>query len=277
MALRNNPFVSDVAVETVPIQVGSGDDFSISFFHFYWLEENFDGGVVEISVDGGDWVDVTEAGGSFDVGYVAPLVAQALQVLSDRMAFTGINGDLITSVGNRETISFGNALNGRTVRLRFRIATDKNTAEVGWLIDNVSFTNIASSPFSRVIAGDSVSCDNSPPKLNLPASELIAWEGVANAIFATVTDRNPGDFISYNWEQTAGPATALSGTDTDTLIFRPAAEPADTELGFRLTVDDGSESVSADVVVTVDGPPPPRYSLGREDSQRQIEKDRKTP
>ena len=38
MLLLNNPYPTDVAAETIEIAVGEGDDFSISFWHYYWIE-----------------------------------------------------------------------------------------------------------------------------------------------------------------------------------------------------------------------------------------------
>ncbi|MBE7901851.1 hypothetical protein IPD43_30340, partial [Paenibacillus polymyxa] len=81
-------------------------------WHFYWLEDNFDGGVVEISINGGDWVDVTSVGGEFDVGYSSTLQDE----LAGRETFTGISGDLNSTARNTETISFGDSLDGQTVR-----------------------------------------------------------------------------------------------------------------------------------------------------------------
>lgn len=160
MILFNNAFQSDVAVETEMVEVAFGDDFSINFWHFYWLEEAWDGGVVEISLNGGEWVDVTEAGGTFSTGYnYAELNTNSTQALQNRPVYSGINGDFATFMGNMETISFGQALNGQTVQFRFRISSDVTVSDFGWVIDNVTFTNIETSVYHEVVAGDSVSCD----------------------------------------------------------------------------------------------------------------------
>lgn len=160
MFLNNNGFQSDVAVETDAIEVAYGQNFSINFWHFYWLEETWDGGVVEISINGSDWMDVTAAGGQFSTGYnYASLNPNFSQALQDRPVFSGINGDLATFAGNEESISFGTSLNGQSVKFRFRVSADSNTASFGWVIDNVEFTNIASAPFSEVVAGDAIACD----------------------------------------------------------------------------------------------------------------------
>ena len=157
MFLANNSFQSDVAIETREIEVAYGQDFSMSFWHFYWLENGWDGAVLEISINGGSWMDVMDAGGTFSTGYnTASLQPNFAQSLQDRPVWSGINGDLATFAGNEETVSFGTELNGQMVKFRFRISADSNTAEFGWFIDNVEFNNIAINPYAEVVAGD---CD----------------------------------------------------------------------------------------------------------------------
>ena len=80
---------ADVAAETTEITVGEGDDFSISFWHYYWIEADWDGGVVEVSIDGGDWQDAADAGGEFAIGYPSTLLALDQSALAGRPAFTG--------------------------------------------------------------------------------------------------------------------------------------------------------------------------------------------
>ncbi|UAA40305.1 rhombosortase-dependent M36 family metallopeptidase [Paraneptunicella aestuarii] len=250
MFLVNNSFQSDVAVETTSVEVGYGPDFSISFWHFYWLEQSYDGGVVEISVNGGEWVDVTELGGEFSHGYTGELASE----LPGRQTYTGINGDLATFAGNTETISFGDSLNGQTVRFRFRVVSDGAVADFGWNIDNVTFNNIISPAFFEVVAGDTFACDNSAPKLTLSDS-ISVNEGTTSSVSVSVTDRNADDTHTYMWEQTAGPAASLSGANTATLSFTPADVSAATTLTFQVTVSDGTDYTTSSVNVTVNDVP----------------------
>lgn len=162
MFLNNNAFQSDVAIETDMFEVGFGGDFVVDFWHFYRLEEAWDGGVVEISVNGSEWVDVTAVGGQFAVGYNYPaLNANPTQALQDRPVFSGTNGDVfnLSFLGNEESINFGTILNGQAVKLRFRVSSDVTVSLLGWFIDNVRFSNVISPVLSEVVAGDSVACD----------------------------------------------------------------------------------------------------------------------
>ncbi|MFQ3220130.1 MAG: hypothetical protein ACI8R9_000762 [Paraglaciecola sp.] len=248
MFLNNNDFESDVAFESDAVQIGYGGDFEISFWHVYWLEEQYDGGVVEVSLNGGNWVDVTSVGGEFDVGYSADLYAK----LPGRETFTGLNGDLETSAGNIERINFGTALNGNLIKFRFRIVTDGGVSSLGWVIDNVKFKNIVTSIFSEVVAGDAFACENALPRVNITGVTRIS-ESASGSLIATATDRN-ADILNYSWTQLSGPVAVLQGADTATLNFTPGAVTADTTLEFKLTVDDGTDSVDviSEVLITND-------------------------
>ena len=256
MLLINNAFETDVAVETDMMQVGFGTDFTMSFWHFYALEQDWDGGVVEISINGGSWIDVTEAGGVLDVGYnTEALNENPSQALQNRPVFSGINGDLSTSAGNMETVRFGSVLNGQTVRFRFRLGSDGLESEFGWVIDNVSFTNITTPIFNEVVAGDSVaSCDNVAPRLTLSTTEVSVSEGQSTSVTAMVTDRNADDVITYSWVQTGGTAAAMEGVDTATMTFSADVD-SDTTLTFEVKVSDGMEFLSSTVTANVSDTP----------------------
>jgi hypothetical protein len=250
MSLNNNDFESDAAYETDTFEIGYGGDFEMSFWHFYWLEETWDGGVIEISLNGGEWVDVTSVGGTFDVGYTATLQPNDAQALgSTRSTFTGRNGDLATSAGSMEKVNFGTALNGNTARLRFRIASDSTVAEFGWVIDQVTISNIASPVFSKVLSGNIAICDNVLPIVSVTGTSSIT-ESATSSLTAVASDRN-GDALSYNWQQTSGPAATLTDADQSVMSFTPPSINSNTSLTFTVTVNDGTDSVSVSQTVNV--------------------------
>jgi uncharacterized repeat protein (TIGR01451 family) len=137
-------FASDQSLLTVPLQLPAGERPGLSFFHRFATEETWDGGVVEMSVDGGEnWQDM----GPYMIKnrYNGRLDDSESNVLSGRRAFTGSTaGEWI------ETIIDLEAFAGQEAQFRFRYGTDSNTAEEGWYIDNVtlygnlySITNVA--------------------------------------------------------------------------------------------------------------------------------------
>ncbi len=249
MVLNNNEFESDVAVETRPFEIGYAGDFEVSFWHFYGIEEGWDGGVVEIRVNDGDWVDVTEVGGQFAVGYDGALEDNPAQSLQERPTFTGRNISDQGEFGNNERINFGTALNGNRAQLRFRISSDSNTADYGWWIDNLQISNVVTPVFSDVVAGDTYACDNVAPVVSVSGTTTLK-ESATGTLSAVATDRN-GDALSYGWTQLSGPTATLSGTNTATLTFTPGSISADTQLVFELAVSDGSATTKETVQVQV--------------------------
>ena len=113
------------------------DSFSFADLHFsnnYALEDGFDGGVLEISVDAGPFQDILAAGGGFARGgYNGTISTCCGNPLAGRQAWTGNSGGFIdTDVG------LGN-FGGHTVALRWRMASDSsnsNSSE-GWRVDNI--------------------------------------------------------------------------------------------------------------------------------------------
>ena len=99
----------------------------------------WDGGVLEVSspnISGGDFLDFTDShvGGSCSAGcYTGVISADASNPLADRMAWSSSSGGYINTV-----IDLGPNLNGQTVTLRFRFATDEATGAPGWHIDTLS-------------------------------------------------------------------------------------------------------------------------------------------
>jgi hypothetical protein len=266
---NNNTFESDVSFETRSFTVAEDGEFSVDFWHFYGIELGFDGGVVEVSIDGGDWTDVTEAGGVFEVGY-PDADTTISDVLQGRPAFTGQNaapGFPVGETGNTESINFGDTLNGSDVRFRFRMITDAAVGSFGWFVDNVTFNNISSQVFSDIIAGDdaSVVCDITPLNIILDNTELDVLERGTGEFTATLmgVDDSLLDGITFSWEQVEGPdVLSLTGADTDSISFIPPIVSEDTDVAFELTVtgDNNSATVTAratiiNTVIPADPPP----------------------
>ena len=243
-------FETDMAWETDAMEVGFEDNFSISFWHAYLFETGFDGGVVELSVNGSPWADVTTFGGVFDFGYNAVLdPAIQDQALAGRNVFTGRN--FAPADGGREVINFGSALNGNEVRFRFRIATDATGDDFGWFVDNVSFTNISSPVFSDLTTGETTACDNSSPRVSGISGSTTVNERTATSLSVSAQDRNAGDTITYAWTQTSGTGVQMQGMNGPTLTYTAPAVAANSEISFSVSVSDGTETITQSQTVMV--------------------------
>ncbi|MFL6277629.1 MAG: HYR domain-containing protein [Blastocatellia bacterium] len=98
---------------------------------------HFDGGVLEVSTDAGaTFADITSAGigGSFvQNGYNSTISVNFSSPIAGRMAWSGTSGGYVTTIAN-----LGANLAGKTIKLRWRAASDSSVASNGWRIDTIS-------------------------------------------------------------------------------------------------------------------------------------------
>ncbi|MBV9493127.1 MAG: M36 family metallopeptidase, partial [Acidobacteria bacterium] len=124
---------------------GSGS-VTMQFDHTYSFENTFDGGVIEMSVNGGAWSDVGTNGSGTTNGYTVTLVAGGTNPLNGRKAYTGTLST-VTHVTIVRAVAPGS-----TVRFRFRTGADDNTAGTGWKLDNIAFSGVVETPFATLVA-----------------------------------------------------------------------------------------------------------------------------
>ncbi|MDH4459707.1 MAG: M36 family metallopeptidase [Nevskia sp.] len=254
-----------VAAAAAPTATGEGP-FTMTFEHYYQFEfagfdddgtaVGYDGGVIEITSDGGaTWQDVVAAGGTFTSGGGYNGVVLALSTDgtftptgSETPAAAFVGNNFSTTGGFLEpvTLSLPSSFAGQTVRLRFRMVTDTSTGDFGWSIDNVSFTGITVAPFSSVVAEDGVA-DNAAPVAVAGDDAFIAVGREATLDGSDSTD--DVGIESFAWVQTGGPEVELTDADTAAATFTP------TELGeysFALTVTDERQvSTTDEITLTV--------------------------
>ncbi len=116
-----------------PVTIPTGAEFAtLGFWHNYSFEYTFDGGVIEISTDGGaNWADL--GGNVLTNGYNSTLSTMYGNPLGGRLAWSGSsNGWLKTKVN---LLPF----QGMSVQVRFRLGTDESFSDTGWYIDDVAF------------------------------------------------------------------------------------------------------------------------------------------
>ena len=115
----------------------------LRFDHSYGFEDSsggvtFDGGVLEVSTNGG--ATYSDIGALLtDVGYDGTITS-ASNPLNGRPAFVG------ESNGYRASRATLTSLKGQSVRFRFRIGTDASVGGAGWSIDDVHIYSCAAPP-----------------------------------------------------------------------------------------------------------------------------------
>jgi N-acetylneuraminic acid mutarotase len=124
--------ISDKYLDSPPVRLDFLKNAELVFRNNYALENTLDGGVLEVSIDGGPFQDILAAGGVFDRGgYNGTISACCGNPLAGRNAWTGSSGGFIeTDVGL-------GGLDGHTFVLRWRMGSDSSGSGEGWRIDNV--------------------------------------------------------------------------------------------------------------------------------------------
>lgn len=130
--------VSDRSLATAEaIAIGPGA--TLEFWHRYDTESNYDGAVLEYSLDGTTWTDILAANGDVPAnanritagGYGATISTEYGSPIGGRQAWSGDSGGFVQVVV--DAADFG----GRSVYLRWRMASDSSLGSTGYWLDDV--------------------------------------------------------------------------------------------------------------------------------------------
>jgi len=197
---------SDLWVRTAsPIAVAGNP--TLTFWHDYNTEPGYDGGVVEISSDGGSsWSDLGSA--MTANGYNSSLSSCCGNPLGGRQAFSGNGG------GYLQTSVDLSAWSGEQVLLRWRMGSDSSIPGTGWYLDNVE---IATEVFLSASAQGSSNEGQS-------GSQTVVTE-VTSSCGNGVTD--PGEDCDDSGESATCDADCTAATCGDQAVNSTAGEQCD--------------------------------------------------
>jgi hypothetical protein len=122
--------------------IQGGEDLWVSFCNDFNMQDGFDGGVLEVSLDNGlTFQDIIAAGGTFvSGGYTGTISSCCGNPLAGRQAWTGNSrGEVYTALTVR--IPAANMM-----MLRWRMGTDSSIEGMGWRIDNIFVTQCEPTP-----------------------------------------------------------------------------------------------------------------------------------
>lgn len=222
---------SDLTLVSPVLNVSPSVPFSMTFRHAYTFEYgggyNWDGGVIEVSPNGGPWVDISTLGGA--PGYNGTLIAGGDNPLNGRSAYANTSAGYPALAS--QTINLGTALAGQTMQVRFRCGSDINTGAAGWDIDDIAFSGITNTPFATVAAG--LPC--TAQTITFPA---IPTHQYGDAPFNPGATSSAGLPITYS--VVSGPATVLGNivtlTSWGTVTIR-ASQPGNGSYNAATSVD----------------------------------------
>ena len=160
------------------------DTLTLEFSHFAEVEPRFDGGVIEISVNGGAWQLVPSAAfrnNSYNTSFFTAAEQGNTSPLAGEVAFSGVGGNW----GETTAELAGLAAPGDSLRLRFRFSKDQCAGLNGWWIDDV-----------RVFACDGIDCNNNGvddeiDRLDGPADRLLMAHELNRLASANFSDNDP--------------------------------------------------------------------------------------
>jgi photosystem II stability/assembly factor-like uncharacterized protein len=240
-----NSLVSPItAVPNAP-GFGTNPGVRLSFSNSFIFEDGFDGGVLEISINGGAFQDIIAAGGSFLTGGYSGAIGVTDSVLTGRQAWTGSSGGFITT-----TVVLPVASYGQNVQLKWRTAFDTGTNPTGGglRIDTVSVFAA-----TRVCCGGAcvLSC---PANITVP-NDPGQCGAIVNFPDATFTG-NCGDVTASPLSGSFFPV----GTTTVVVTGQRLDGTSDT-CSFTVTVNDTESPVVS--AATVDKPTlwPPLHQM----------------
>jgi len=139
---------------------------TLEFTHFAELEERFDGGVVELSVNNGPFAIIPSAAfrnNAYNTSLFTAAEQSNTSPLAGQVAFSGVGGDWGVTTAELA----GLAAPGDSLQLRFRFSKDKCFGFTGWWIDDL-----------RVFACGGIDCnqngiDDEIDRLDGPADRLL--------------------------------------------------------------------------------------------------------
>ena len=230
--------VEDLYSPAIAVPAGSSG-MRLTFWQYYAFQSGRDGGVLELSLNGGStWFDVTASGSGASFangGYNTTLSnsgpAYAVNPLAGRRAWSGsTSGFTQVSIDLTDSAKYA----GQTLQLRWRLASDQTfTPGGGWYIDDIALAGtVAAANLAPTIVSAAVATPETVTETTAVLSVEADDDGGEDAL--TYTWAATGEYyksvqFSDNGRNSAKTTTATflkAGTYTLTVSVRDAANLA---------------------------------------------------
>lgn len=223
---RNQVGLNEVDSPSIRIE---SREAKLTFHNWYDFETTFlrnrlyDGSVLEISMDGGQWQDILAAGGTFESGGYDGVIDSCCQnPLAGHMGWSGRSGPNQTSEFITSSVRLPEAAAGRSVRFRWRTGTDIGTFREGQYIDDIEVTDGYSCSCTNARSNRTPFDFDGDGKTDLSVFRL---NDIAGSPDFVVEDSSTGSLVQTGWGST-GDLAANADFDgdgrTDYAAFRPS-------------------------------------------------------
>lgn len=166
----------------------TGEAPQLSFWHFYNVEDGWDGGVVELNVDG-FWIDAEPY---FVLNpYNAAIAVNPASNISGRNAFTGRSVGFINSKIDLSDFK------GKTVQIRFRFASDAAASVDGWYIDDVALEDAVAVANTLYVSYDPQKLNTSSTLTFITENDKTSIENTAQLLGLPTLYPNPANNVLY--------------------------------------------------------------------------------
>ncbi len=147
-----------VSLETAPMTLTAAQSSQLTFWTGWNIETAYDGGIVQISTNGGaTWTQLTPAG-----GYPDTITNSGNACAAMPNGTPAFSSEPVSFTWQQKSISLA-AYAGQTVKLAWRYGSDGGVDREGWYVDDIALTHaqIPGSCVSNLLFADGFASDNS--------------------------------------------------------------------------------------------------------------------
>lgn len=207
--------LKDDRLVSPPLDLTAGSH--LAFWHRFDFEGGFDGGVLEVSTDGGaSWADVLSGGTFVEGGYDHTIAPNFDSPIAGRAAWSGASSS--QAAMERVEVDLG-AFAGSGVRVRWRLAADPlalgATPGLGWWIDDVDLlevTEVCPQP-PRAVDDSATTREGQPVTIDVLANDVDP-DGQALQVTSVTQPANGSATIEPDSRVTYQPDAGFVGTDS---------------------------------------------------------------
>ena len=239
----DSAFIDDVSLFSPAIQLLSGP-WQLSFRQSFNLEDQYDGGVLRISIGGGAFEDIVTAGGSFVTGGYVEQLSEPLDTngcfgpLFNQNAWSGTSDGFMSTIVNLPP-----SAEGQTIQLQWSCGTDCNNESLygigGWWIDSILITQT-----------NWVCCSSTPGAIPVILTPANGYQSPTATVQIGGTTM-PGASVTLYVNGTSNETITADAAD---VFSAPASLSAGTNVVF--VTENGTTNSSSPVTIIVLPAPP---------------------